>query len=364
MSDEHRQIIHKGFWEATKNHKLCRWFFDKSFRLLDRFAESLYLHRIKRYYRQNSEMRVDKPKILVYLKKSGIGNAVEATPLIQAIRALWPSSSITVLFPAHELFDGWSILDRVVREESEITGSEFDYTFFPYWGWKGIPDNTLTCPLGRIGVVKPWLKKWFLRREREYNMDMIRKLGYYGLTPPLYVSIKKPIMQISFGRLNICIAPCGANLPRWQNKRWPYYDQLIEGLIDKIDGVRIFVLGTKEDFIPEKVFERSEVSDLRSKLTLPETAWIVKNSHFVIGNDCGPMHIADAAQSRGIVLFGPTCELKNGPMHKIAVLTAQTPCRPCQHSNRIETCSSFECMKQISPEFVLQKTAEILQENL
>jgi heptosyltransferase-3 len=353
---------HRGLWEKFKNHKFCRRFFDKLFRHLNRFAESVYLRRLKLFRHHKCKMRIDKPRILIYLHKSGIGNAIEATPLIQAIRALWPSSSITVLFTANELFDGWSIPDRVVRDEREIAGVGFDYTFFPYWGWRGIPENSITCSLGHICVVRPWFNKWFLRPEREYNMDMIRKLGYYGLTPPLYVSMKKPNMGISFGRLNICIAPCGANAPRWQNKRWPYYDQLIEGLIDKIDGVRIFVLGTKEDFIPEKVFERSEVSDLRGMLTLPETAWVMKNSHFVVGNDCGPMHIADAVQSRGIVLFGPTCELKNGPMHKIIVMCADSPCRPCQYSNRLDQCSSNDCMQDISPERVLRKIFDMLED--
>lgn len=69
------------------------------------------------------------PKVLVVMNTAGIGNAIEATPFVQAVRMLWPKAVITVLVPKGDLFDDWTVPDRIITSTEEIRGCSYDHTF-------------------------------------------------------------------------------------------------------------------------------------------------------------------------------------------------------------------------------------------
>ena len=165
--------------------------------------------------------------------------------------------------------------------------------------------------------------------EREYDLDVVRRLGYSGAVPPLYVSLKAPDSIAPDGPY-VCLCPGGKTLPIWRHKRWPYYPDLIEMLLAKDAGIRIFILGTADDVLEKADVWGERVRDMRGKLTLRQTAWLLKHSAVAIGNDCGPMHIADAVLTPSVVIFGPTCEVKNGPRNRGRVACAEMSSRPCQ----------------------------------
>ena len=59
-------------------------------------------------------------------------------------------------------------------------------------------------------------------------------------------------------------------------------------------------------------------------LDWPQLSGIIKNSHFVIGNDSGPSHIASCLNKKGLALFGPSTsairsELKRGKFEILKV---------------------------------------------
>ncbi len=84
-------------------------------------------------YQKISSQPSSAPVVLVVLSTSGIGNAVEATPFIQALRMICPKADITILAPPSDLFDNWIIPDRIVTSPRQIKGSSYDHTFIPYW---------------------------------------------------------------------------------------------------------------------------------------------------------------------------------------------------------------------------------------
>lgn len=298
--------------------------------------------------------------MLVVMDCGGIGNSVEGTPVVEGVRSLWPKAVITIVVPSGDLYEGWCVPDYVTRSAEDIKGRVFDHTFFPYCFFNNIPHWKQLCDLGRIHEPRVRFKKYFLKPEREYMVDMLRRLGYKGTAPPLYVSVKKPNFETGGCDFRICLVPGAKNEPKWRHKRWPYYGDLAEVILAKYPDSQICVIGTKDDPFPKEALADSRVIDLRDRLSLSETAWVFKTAHLAVGNDCGPMHIAYAVQTPSIVIFGPTCQIKNAPLNKAVALSSDLPCSPCQYSDLLETCPDPCCMKEISPQLVMEKAEKVL----
>lgn len=318
-------------------------------------VRKIYLRRYRLSFQKTREAR--KKRILIIMN-AGIGNAVEATPLVSACRMHWPHSQIFLYSSAADLFDGWSFIDGVFTREEQLQGcAPYTRIFITIAGNEINPVRLRQ--LGPVRQMQYLFDYSHTRPEREYNLDMIRDEGYNGPMPPLYVGIKKPMMAISFGSPTICILPGGKGTGGWRHKRWPYYTELIEALIQAHPAAIILIIRTSSD---ELVCPDSDrVFDLCDSLALSESAWVMKHCDAVIGNDCGPMHIADAVQVPGLVLFGPTCEIKNGPWHCIKPLTHKIAGRPCQYSPRMHECKDAKCMKGIKVERVVQELKQVLE---
>jgi len=139
------------------------------------------------------------------MNMGGIGNSIEATPLVQAVRILWPRAEITIVVPPGDLFDGWCVPDHIVDLADKVEGRAFAHTLFAYAFYNNIPRWRQICSLGEIHCTRVWLRKYFLKPEREYMVDIARRLGYRGSTPPLYVSVKRPSIDIEDSALRICL---------------------------------------------------------------------------------------------------------------------------------------------------------------
>lgn len=324
-----------------------------------RFKRIVYGHRL-RVSRDISSNFSIAPKVLVIANPGGIGNAIEATPLVAALRMLWSKAHITVLVPSGDLFNGWVVPDRVVTSEQDLAGVSFDHTFWAYWIYRERPEWFNTFDPGKVIFPNVWLNQMLLKPERQYYLDMLGGFGYKGQLPPFYVSIKKPDFDIPSVELRVGIVPGSKQDHRWRHKRWPYYNKLIAMLLDKYQQSQICIIGTDADRIEGDLPSDDRIADLRGKLSLSETACVLKDSDIAIGNDCGPMHIADAVQTRSIVIYGPSCELKNAYRNKVIPVFTDIQCRPCQYSSKIESCDHPQCMTNITPQMVVDKLSELI----
>ena len=101
-------------------------------------------------------------------------------------------------------------------------------------------------------------------------------------------------------------------------KRWPYFVDLAKLLISKGYEV-ITILGPEE-----QEMNSSFPGYVLENLDWPQLTGIIKNSHFVIGNDSGPSHIASCLNKKGLAIFGPSTsairsELKRGKFEILKV---------------------------------------------
>lgn len=89
---------------------------------------------------------------------------------------------------------------------------------------------------------------------------------------------------------------------------------------------------------------------------LKELARLFKLSRFAVTVDSGPMHIAAAAGTRVIALFGPTAPWRTGPWGRgHVILRKDLECSPCFKRK----CADVKCMKGISVEEVCDAVRDV-----
>jgi len=93
------------------------------------------------------------------------------------------------------------------------------------------------------------------------------------------------------------------------------------------------------------------------ELPLRMLAAVLSLCRWYVGNDSGASHLAAAAGTDCVVLFGPTDPATWAPAGaNVRVLTADTDCRPCGQTS--PACSRrLECLSSLAPERVLAELA-------
>ncbi|MBN2300919.1 MAG: glycosyltransferase family 9 protein [Lentisphaerae bacterium] len=98
------------------------------------------------------------------------------------------------------------------------------------------------------------------------------------------------------------------------------------------------------------------------RLSISDTANVIKHSSIFIGSDSGLAHLATALDVPSVVLFGPTDHLKWGYKdNRHAIVYKKLPCAPCFIFGYHRPCKNNVCMKNIRPEDVLAAVDQVLQ---
>ncbi len=130
----------------------------------------------------------------------------------------------------------------------------------------------------------------------------------------------------------ICIAPASL----WKTKQFPA-EKWVEFLkvIDK--NLRVYFLGSKNDsLLCDEIISQSgheNSLNLSGKLTMLQSAALMKDAFMNYVNDSSPLHLASATNARVIAIFCSTIpEFGFGPLSDDAVVVAvkeKLDCRPC-----------------------------------
>jgi lipopolysaccharide heptosyltransferase II len=140
----------------------------------------------------------------------------------------------------------------------------------------------------------------------------------------------------------------------WSPKRWPkeYWAVLSDRLIKEF-GAKIIITGSPQDITLAK-----DIRDLMSErpiiacdvLNLKQFGALCKRLDLFITADTGPLHIANAVNTKKIIaFFGPTSPNVTGPYptRNIIILSKDVGCKiPCYVVN----CKDNRCMKAITVE--------------
>jgi len=200
--------------------------------------------------------------------------------------------------------------------------------------------------------------------EAEYHMALAQQLGYAGEMPAPFVSIEPfddSIFNICEFKNDFIILSDTTVNQEWERKRWPYYPELAHLLA--IDEQIILVGSAKEkESIDLSLYPASTITAF--DLSLPQSAYLISQCKYFVGNDSGPTHIAAALGVPTFALFGATRIKKNRPIGRhVRIIKLDLPCSPCQYEGWWNTCSEYECMTFLMPSRVALSIHNYLMKN-
>jgi len=154
----------------------------------------------------------------------------------------------------------------------------------------------------------------------------------------------------------------------WNTKRWPqeYFTEL--GRLMALDGNTIVLVGSRDDApLCEAIAAAvppSQVVNIAGRCSLLESAEAIRRCRIIVTNDSAPMHLGVAVGTPVVAIFGAT-DPKFGfaPQGKFdtVIETQGLSCRPCSiHGGARCPVGTFECMRAISPEMVLDRIRDVL----
>ncbi len=152
----------------------------------------------------------------------------------------------------------------------------------------------------------------------------------------------------------------------WPNKKWTVegFSELAKEIYKRWGLSPVITGGREDEEFANKVEERikgagTRVINLAAKTSLLELAALFERSKVVVTCDSGPMHLAVAAGTRVVALFGPTAPWRTGPFgdnHKIVRINIA--CSPCFKRR----CDNPKCMKDILVNDVVSAIEEVLRD--
>jgi len=156
------------------------------------------------------------------------------------------------------------------------------------------------------------------KREKNFSLDadsVLNRFEYqlynsnvktkYTLKPDFSwaaSNVKELINQHVKKKFILLFPFCSPQLPQ---KKWPYYNDLINILKVKHKNIDIVTVpGPDEIEMVKKINSTSIVNNDRSALNIRQLAGAILESSYVIANDTGPAHMAAHLGKKGLVLFG------------------------------------------------------------
>jgi ADP-heptose:LPS heptosyltransferase len=139
-----------------------------------------------------------------------------------------------------------------------------------------------------------------------------------------------------------------------REKNWPedFFLAIVKWWREAFNGVVVLLTGPVEE-------ERGGVERLRasclvaSDLTLSQATALLARSDVYLGNDSGITHLAAAAGTRTIALFGPSNTRQWAPRGKrVTIVSRKIECSPCQIP-QMKNCPHRACLTELHPENVI-----------
>ena len=94
--------------------------------------------------------------------------------------------------------------------------------------------------------------------------------------------------------------------PHLIQKKWPYYNELIDLIkINLNNTYKIIVAPGPDEIEQAKQINADCILDNGKPINISQLSSLIKESSFVVANDTGPAHMAAHLNSKGISLFGP-----------------------------------------------------------
>ena len=150
----------------------------------------------------------------------------------------------------------------------------------------------------------------------------------------------------------VALAPGAAYGPA---KRWPMasFQELTKRLVK--DGLRVVALGSMAERSMGEALSQAGAEDVTGKTNLLQSIAVLERASLLVTNDSGALHLARAAGTPVLALFGSSSPVWTGPEPAEGeVLRHEVPCSPCfRRECPLTGADHLRCLRGISVDDVM-----------
>jgi len=251
-------------------------------------------------------------KKILFVSLSNIGDAVMTLPTLIYLKKIYPSAKFDLICDMRsvEIFQSFPSINKIYIREKK-GGIYYQLRFI-----RKIRQTNYDLAVD----LKTDFLLWFLRAKRKIrkvNNKSLHSVEKHFISicsnlkkipdPKIYIPTKlqnniKKVFPSNKGKTVALALGANSNHKVWPTKN---YVRLLKLL--KIKFANIILIGSKNEMDKAQLFKKlytKKVYDFCGKLTLLETASVIKKSDFFIGNDSGLGHIASAVNTQSFIIFG------------------------------------------------------------
>jgi heptosyltransferase I len=331
---------------------------------------------------------------ILIVRLGALGDIVHTVPAVAALRRAFPDGRIDwVVDEAHAAFaDLVTPVDRVIVLERRFPAGWVDLVRqlrpAPYdvaLDFQGLMKSALIARASGAHRIVGF-SIWHLREKgaRPFYSEVetaedtthviqknLRLLSSVGVTTtevsfPL-ARVRSAALDAIKDQLGITEDRAGGEPPfalvnpgaAWPNKRWPAarYGEIALFLRD-VRGLPCFVLwGPGEAPLAQEVIDASGgAARLAPPTTTADLVEVSRHAALMVSGDTGPLHIAGAAGTPIVAIFGPTDPARNGPWSPDDVVVSRHAACGCSYQRRCR--QAAWCLQDVQ---VAEVTAAIQQ---
>ncbi len=303
-----------------------------------------------------------------------LGDIVHGIPVAAALRRALPSARIDWLVSAkhREILDLVPVIDRrlVVDDRSggaglpfvaairELRGTHYDVAIDLQGLIKSAIAARASGALRVVGFASRYLReplaRWLYtdvsdpdgdaastsrgrRHVVQLNLGLLEPLGIPAGSPefPFDAVDSKAARQLGerTGGRYALLNPGAA----WPNKRWPpsRFAEVAIALLERRGLMSVVLWGPGELDLGEAVVSQARAAAVLSPPTsIADILALARGAAVMVSGDTGPTHIAAAAGTPIVGLYGPTRPERNGPWHPADLTVSRAEVCQCHHKRR------------------------------
>jgi heptosyltransferase-1 len=316
------------------------------------------------------------------VRLGAIGDIVHTVPVAAALRRARPDWTIDWLVDRrHErVLSLFPVTDRVIAIDPAgswaasvaavrgLRATKYDVVLDAQGLLKSAMLARLAGGARTVGFARPWLREpasALLYSEVvdatgaahviDRNLRLLQAIGVADMrieTPlqHLEAAVVDDVVTAEGGRYGIVNPGAG-----WPNKQWPpeRWGHLVARLQQRHAFPWIVVWGPGEEPLARAVEEASAGAAMMAPATsLEDLVALIERAAIVLAGDTGPLHLAAAAGTPIVGVYGPTDPARNGPWSKDDICVSRFSACQCHHKRRCSAASW--CLESVSVDDMIE----------
>ena len=262
------------------------------------------------------------------------------------------------------------------RLAGELRAQRYEAAYLPHRSLRSAGLAFLARIPRRVGFADGWRVLYTESRPRPRAGHEIDRLLALTDASPRHQTL--PTLQLSVADVARAKALLGMGTIRppfaalapgsiWGSKRWPHYAALARRLVERLDVV--LVGGSDDAPLADGIVAEARDAgashhavSLCGRLSLRESAAVIREACVLVTNDSAPLHFAQAMGTPTVAVFGPTIPAfgfgPRGP-RDVVVSVDGLACRPCSpHGPAACPLGHHLCMQSLTVDDVLHAIEE------